>query len=267
MSRISIIIDSDITSAYDSYAIVGIHIKFKIDGYNTTLILSNSKFHYINNVQAILRISSVHNKCSRVVLWIKDCEFSYNDDSRILINTYISYDNVTLIFTNCLFYMNQLDNMLPLVSIQVYSDYTYINSVDWCLFPSYIGITNSSFIENMYPILDIRGNRNPKCVTRFSIIGPFITKENDGMTGDLISIHDAIVNVIGEATFTYNSNAMNLLVFHYCNVTFSKNISFIRNGIADPYSVDNIITLESDLAYIKVMENSNIRFIDNTCSN
>ena len=262
VSRISITIDNGINSAYmyDSYVIVGIHIDFQTDGYNTTLILSNSNFHYINNVRAVLIISLVYIERSRVALWIKNCEFSYNEDSRLLIDTYISYDKI---FTNCLFYMNQLDNMLPLISIQVQNDPMYVNSADWCLFPSYIGIKNSSFIENFYPILKIQGNRYSKCVTRFSIIGPFITKENAGMTGDLISIHNAFVNVIGEATFTYNSNALNILVFYSCNVTFSKRISFIRNGIADPYSVDSIITLESDSAYIKVMENSNIRFIDN----
>ena len=265
VSKITIIIDSDkITSIYDNYNIIGIHIQFQTDGYNTTLMLSNSNFHYINNVRAILRISSVYNKCSRITLWIKNCEFKYTDDSRLLVDTFISYDNVTLIFTNCLFYKNQLDNMIPMISIQVYNEYTYVvNSVDWCLFPSYISIKNSSFIENMYPILKIQGNRNSKCVTRFSIIGPFITKENDGMTGDIISIHDATVNITGDATFMYNSNAINILLFYSCNVTFDKNISFIRNGIAGPYSIDSIITLESDSAHIRVMENSNIRFIDN----
>ena len=264
VNRITIILDSDlITFTYDNYFIVGIYIYSKTYGYNNTLMLSNSNFHYINNVNAILTISSAYNKRSRVMLWIKNCEFSHNDDSRVLIDISISYNNVALIFTNCLFYMNKLDNLLPLVLIQVHNGYTYVNSVDWCLFPSYIGIKNSSFIENKSPILKIQGNRNSKCVTRFSIIGSFVTKENNGMTGDLISIHDAIVNVIGEATFTYNSNAINILLFYSCNVTFSKDISFIMNGITHPFSIDSVITLESDSAYIKVMEGSNITFIDN----
>ena len=261
VSKITIIVDIDINTR--ELRTLGIRIYFRINDYNITLMLSNSNFHHINNVLAILRISSVHNTHSRIALWIKNCEFKYTDDSKVMINTYISYDNVTLIFTNCLFYMNQLDNMLPMITIQVHNDYTYVHSVDRCLFPSYISIRNSSFIENLYPLVKIQGNRNSKCVTRFSIIGPFVMKENDGMTGNIISIHDAIVNVIGAATFTYSSNAISIITFYSCNVTFSKNISFIRNGIADPYSVDSIITLASDSAYIKVMENSNIRFIDN----
>ena len=53
VSKITIIIDSDkITSTYD-YNIIGIHIQFQTDGYNTTLMLSNSNFHYIKNFISI----------------------------------------------------------------------------------------------------------------------------------------------------------------------------------------------------------------------
>ena len=63
-------------------------------------------------------------------------------------------------------------------------------------------------------------------------------------------------------------NAYNIIIFYSCIVTFLKDIYFISNGAphrrlwyANGYdTVDHIITLKSDVAYIKVLENANILF-------
>ena len=259
VNKITIIVDME--KEFDYYDILGVRIHFQETNYNTTFILSNSKFQQIINAHSVLKVSTILNNCSNIMLLIRNCEFTYTENSRQLFYAVISYNSITLIFTNCLFYQNQIENVLTMIEIN--SDESYVHLIDQCLVQSHIKFINSSFAENMYPLVKIRGSRNSKCITQFSIIGPFAFKANDGMTGDLISIHHATVNIIGTATIAHNSNAVNIFFFHSCNVTFSKNISFISNGIISPYSIDSIITLQSGSAFIKVMENSNIKFLNN----
>ena len=96
------------------------------------------------------------------------------------------------------------------------------------------------------------------------MIGPFKVTKNDGKGRYIISIHNAVVNISGEAIFSYNLNAVNLISFYFCNVTFCKDVFFTMNGDSEILdSISQVITLHSDLPYIKVMENTNIRFINN----
>ena len=98
----------------------------------------------------------------------------------------------------------------------------------------------------MCPLVKIQGNRNSKkCVTRFSMIGPLVIKGNEGWTDDLISIYDAIVKIIGKATFLDNTLARSIILFYSCTVIFYKNVSFINNGISDLYTMDSVIMLHS----------------------
>ena len=83
---------------------------------------------------------------------------------------------------------------------------------------------------------------------------------NYGESQDIISIHYVNVNIIGKAIFYNNLDARNIILFHSCTVTFHKSISFVSNE----FNLGQIITLQSDLAYIKVMENTNIKFINNS---
>ena len=97
------------------------------------------------------------------------------------------------------------------------------------------------------------------------MIGPFLVTENGGLGKDIIAIHNVHVNISGEATFSYNLNADSMILFYYCYVTFYKDISFIMNGDTEIVNaITQIITLHSDLTYIKVIENTNIKFINNT---
>ena len=250
----------------------GIHIHMEATDYNTTLILSDSSFVNVS-VKCILKVRLVHTMSSTIILWIKHCKFLYNKYKRKLqeptVEITIPYTNVTLFFTNCFFYENANDES-PLISIQVkrhvhdkrsYSDYDY--SVDWCLFPSQVQIIRCSFLKNMGSLIKVQGNKRQNCIIHLSIIGPFKIMGNWARFRDnLIATHGVIVSIIGEATFIYNSYGINFIVFDSCTVIFCKNISFIKN--MDWYGSAHIITLQSDSAYIKIMENANIKFINNS---
>lgn len=244
--------------------IIGMHIYMKSTGCSAALILNDLLFYRIN-IQPIFKV-----KVSDVVfsLWIKNCEFLYNDykvndpsfqGSTVEID--IPYINVKVFFINCIFYRNV--NLFPLVSI--YNN-TFHHSAN-CLYSSYIQFRHSTFIGNMSPIVvNFSSNKKSKCLTHFSMIGPLIIK-NNRQTTDVISIYYATVNIIGEVTFSSNAGAKNIILFYYCNVMFHKNIYFIDNGGIFPNAVDNIITLQSDYPYITVMKNANIEFINNIYTN
>ena len=248
---------------------VGIHIHLQPNDCNTTVVLKDSKFNYKNyiNTQYLLKIVLFPTKSSRIMLSIEDCTFQYNNYAtahsnleRPMLKIVISCINVTLIFVQCNF--NQNNNNSPLISVSVHDDLVSLD--DRCSFPpSCIQIKQSNFIKNISPLVKIQGNSKSKCITRFSIIGPLKVMDNDGAGKDIISIYNVIADVIGEATFISNSNARNIMLFYSCIVTFHKDIAFLKNGFSYAGNVYNIITLQSDFAYIIVKENTNITFLAN----
>ena len=251
--------------------IIRMHIHMELTGYSTTLILSDLLFYH-TDVQPVFKIKVLDTVLSRVTLWIKNCMFLYNDyeaNNRALqgptVEIDIPYINAKVFFINCDFYENV--NLFPLVSIQLEYSNAFHHSAN-CLYLSHIQFRQSTFIGNISPIIvNFSGDKKSKCLTHFSMIGPLIVQKNIALKGDVISIYYATVNIIGEATFSSNSEAKNIILFYYCNVMFHKNVYFINNGATFLSTVDNVITVQSDYAYITVMENSNIEFINNTYTN
>ena len=265
VSRITIIGSNNTRKTSFQHDVISIHIEFT--DYDTTLILSDCNFHHIYGY-CILKVSLLlRTASSRIRMWIKNCKFQYNERLAVvpgaMIQIYISFINVTLFVTNCHFYKNK--NRAPVIVVQVISYDEYIQPAGLCSFPSYIQIKYSNFRANESPLVSIYGDKVLRCITHFSMIGPFTVKDNDGFGADLIRIRNAVVNISGKATFSYNLNANNIIFFYSCNITLYKNISFIMNGNSEiTGSISQIITLHSGLAYIKVMENTSIKFINNT---
>ena len=108
--------------------------------------------------------------------------------------------------------------------------------------------------------MDIHGIKLSECPIHLLFTGPFkiINNQNHYDEYDIISIHHANVSIIGETFFEGNLFSRNILFFDYCMVTFHESISFIRNE-----DCNQIITLYSEFAYIKVMENARIKFHHN----
>ena len=253
---------------------IGMRIDIEKTNYNTNLVLSKSRFNYLYT-QHMLKIGLLQGVSSRNTVLIKDCEFYNNGHlattSKSTIVVFIASVNVSLYFINCLFTKN--NNKPPLMSIKVL-DYhsSYVrqsNKFDdhdlplgWCTFPSYICIKQCNFMDNTGPLMNIKGTKISKCTVRISIIGPFKILRNNAKEEDLIEIHRAVVNITGEAIFSHNFYAKNILSFDSSTVTFHKNISFILN-----IHCDQILTLQSEFVYIKLLENANIEFVDNNYNN
>ena len=250
-----------------TYEIATVRIHLEPIDYNITLTLCDSNFIGIN-VQPVLLIGLFHGMSSRITFWIKDCKFENNQFTykirRPIVSVMISYFNVTLLFANCSFYDNL--NKSPLTRIKVikdsYDGYGFsirtLNN-DRCFFSNYIQIERCNFIRNNGPLVDIQGIKRLKCITRLSIIGPFEIRANKGIVMYIFfNFRHLIVNITGEAMFSRNSLARNIILFYYCTVTFHRNISFIENRL-----IEKIITLHSNLAYVKVMENTNFKFVNN----
>ena len=216
-------------------------------------MLTNSNFDKVN---VILKVEASDAKFSRIMLWIKNCTFQYNYCKDITSELYVpTIDisippiNVKVFFVSCLFYKNRHE--LSLISAVVYA-----LSLHWYFSSSYIQIKNCNFIESTGSLVYIYGKTG---ITRISIIGPFDITKNDGGGRNIISFYHVTVDIVDNATFSYNQHASNIILFYYCIVTFHKNISFIMNGP----SINQAITLESDAPYITVVDGTNISFIDN----
>ena len=260
-----------------TYDIATVRINLEPIDCNITLTLSDSNFIGIS-VQPVLLIGLFHGISSRIKFWMQNCKFQNNQFERVMykieksiISVKISYFNVTIFFVNCLFH--ESSDKLPLMRIIVmkdslvtnnqdsYDSYGYsfrILNNDRCYFSNYIQIERCNFTCNKGPLVDIQGIRRLKYTTRLSIIGPFEIRANKGMAIHILfSFHHLIVKITGEATFSCNSLARNIILFYYCAVTFYSKISFIENRL-----VEKIIALQSNLAYIKVMENTSIKFLN-----
>ena len=256
---------------FHDYVDIGMRLDLEKTNYSTKLTLSESKFAYLYT-QRVLQIGLLQGLSLRNTLLINNCKFQSNGElstvSRSTIRILISNINMSLYFTNCLFYKNwnvisisilNYDNSF--VKQQNSSD-DYIFPVNWCIFPSYICIRDSDFLDNGGPLIHIESKKISTCFVQFSIIGPFIIHRNNANSEDLIGIYQAVVNIIGEAEFSQSIHARNIIFFHSCTVTFHDKILFTLS-----LHCDQILTVQSEFAYINVLENANIEFVDNSYNN
>ena len=269
MSRINISANvNNCLAGGDAYH-MGIRIDLEETNYDTTIVLYDSTFHHIY-IRPIIQIGLLHGVFSRSTLWIKNCTFQFNnqlsnyetDEPAIKVLVFCS--NMTLTFISCLFYKNH--NLSPLLSIKEYFENASMNdelevATDnyCCRSSSNIHIRSCSFLNNTGKLMNLHGIKFSECPIPFLFTGPFkIVNNQPHSYEDIISIHHTNVSIIGEAFFEDNLYARSILFFDHCMVTFHENISFIRNE--DCYQ---IITLHSEFAYIKVMENARIKFHHN----
>ena len=205
-------------------------------------------------------------------MWIKNCTFQFNsqdESDEPIIKVLITCNNMTMIFISCLF--NENKNISPLLLIEetefnsayMNNKFEVVSDNYGCRFPSYIHFRNCCFVNNTGKLMNIHGIKLSECPIQLLLIGPFkvINTESPHFQyeyDDIISIHHVNVSIIDEASFENNSLVRNVLFFDNCLVTFHGSISFIRNE--DCYQ---IITLHSEFAYIKVMENTRILFHHN----
>ena len=85
----------------------------------------------------------------------------------------------------------------------------------------------------------MQGMKISGCIIHFSIIGIFDLLRNKGYLENIISIYYTTVNIIGEANFSFNSNARNIICFmnvlSYCTVGNFHRSNFRGLGSSDDF--------------------------------
>ena len=223
---------------------------------NLRVIINNSRFY--NLARTAINIRSQCSGNNTIV--IENCVFSKSiviKTKSLLIDVLISHNDKSVIFRNCKFSNNILYTYLLSTVIRPTKECSTIDLLNYCT-----GVlTNISFVGNQFHyntggLIMITGQ---SCKVNILVAGPtsFVsgsTRTYSHAKLDLIHIVSAAVSVVGPVTLSMNA-AYNIMLFQYCDLSFSKNITFKSNRCAQV--IDLLLT------YIKIMEYANILLIDN----
>ena len=220
---------------------------------NLRIIINNSQFYNL----AHTAISIISQCPGNNTIVIENCIFKSNafiKTGRFLIDVVISHSEKSIIFRNCKFLHNKLDTYLLSTtarSNKYCSDRYFIQQCAGLL-------TNISFVGNQFHnnaggLIMITG----LCKVNILIVGPTsfvstITRIYTHTELGLIHITNKVVSVIGPVIISFNT-ATNIVLFQYCDVSFSNNIIFKSNYC------HQVIHLQ--IIYIKIMEYANIRLL------
>ena len=123
------------------------------------------------------------------------------------------------------------------------------------------------FSENLSPVLIVTSPNDDQystCNLNVIIIGPSLIAGNKAFNmhhiPKLIYIIEARIKVIGPVIMTHNT-ASTMITCIDCDIMFSEHIEFTSNECTN-----SIISVDSENAYVKVMEYSNVSFINNFSS-
>ena len=212
----------------------GLHIEFY-----------NLLFYYVT--QSALDVTLKHT--SALILF-KNFTFMYcNSKINTLINVIhckIPTNNVTIRFENFAFYYNVAYFYLLLLNVDTYDDL--------CVHPSNVTIANSNFIGNNGKLILLSGVSICKSNIFFNDVN-FVKNE----ANFLIYIEFMNVEINGTLTASENIVKEHIIGFKTCEVTFTKEITFLSNIC---YTFVTIMTY--DIQYIKIMELANITLLNNT---
>ena len=187
-----------------------------------------------------------------------------------LIIVELSKYNKYILFKNCAFKNNHGFHSV------VYIGITKSTSIKCTLIPwaanqshifSAINLKQCQFNLNEGKLLrmeNINEDDTQELKIKLYIIGPvFITKnKNIAISDDLLSFEEVAVHITGPVLISYNSvGSHSLLSFRSSEVIFYDTITFKTNNCAQ------VISLITQSGYIKVMEHTNITFIQNKCRN
>ena len=215
--------------------------------YGIDIILCNSQFY--NTTQLALRMRMEYTDASVLV---KNCTFKYivhNMDIlyRIVYNE-IPLNNVTVRFENCTFSHN--------VALYLLIFHFGTDNSGLCVSPSNVTVENCDFINNSVNLM-LALNAASDCKTNV-ILNEAINFANN-IVSFVMSVYKVAVYINGAVTIFENNVTQNIIRSHYCEVTFAKTITFLSN------MCNTIINMIShDMQYIKVLEYTDLAFINNT---
>ena len=220
------------------------HIQL-LKGYSMHVELCNSRFY--NIPYKALYIRMVNTNASSLL--IRNCNFTdiKNNFRRLQQIVYGELiDTVTTItFENCKLHYNNAFIILK------------IEFSGLCIHPSNVKIENCDFVGNVgSPLYISHLVHHCQANVFLNKIIYFANNKVDFKGYCLMHFYDMTVNMNGTITVLKN-NVMrgDILLFAYCDITFTKTITFLSN-ICD----NAIFMISEDLLYIKVMNNANITF-------
>ena len=174
---------------------------------------------------------------------------SESQTSMIQITAKTLYMKIT--FVNCT--INQNDGWNFLIAISA----VHAETVSCAKATRFISLKRCRFISNKSPVLDVFGGMNTSCLVNVYITGPTNINENDAKNCvkeyDIFTLIKVRLVLKGPVTISHNK-AENIIYCIRGDTLFNKNNIFRSNQ--DRYIINT--------KYIKVMQYSNIIFVDNT---
>ena len=229
--------------------------------YGVTIELSNSKVHDMDHT--VLHVNTAH--AVRNTLWLKNCTFTHNEYNSvfdyIMITITIFNINTTIGFVNCSFTWNKYMDSLITVHINE-ANYNEIGCGDLCAYSlTNISFENCYFIKNVAQLLYFHGGNKPKYMANVHMKHVHIS---DTITTGSTIKHDTTyfirvaVYLDGMINISENTVTRSIIAVRSREITLTKTAIFMFN------KCNQVISIVSTPAYIKLAESANITFANNT---
>ena len=175
---------------------------------------------------------------------------------RSLIDIELSYVGKLLVFKNCTFKRNVLDQYLISIIVTIARTLTFPVNNPNSSYQTSISFEGCQFSNNRGGLIKIT---RFDCEANVSLIGPSHLSTTEAFSSnhkqcDLMYFSDMNVNIIGPVMISSN-HAWSVMEFYSCNVTFSNSITFKSN------KCDQVLQVLQ--SYIKVKEDTNITLTKN----
>ena len=239
----------------------GVFIYVSIHLNKTKIKITNSFFNRLHSTAMYI---SSNCKATRNLISLDNCTFNYiSSTNEPVVRLVLAAFGNFVTFNSCMFKYNFADGSLVSLRIGGMEDaLCRFNSVNQnFVTPSNVYFRENQFILNDGNILYLRSLGRIKLY----IIGPtniVHNNPNENLHKDLIIIQNAVVYIYGPLITSHNSaKKHSIWRFVSSEVVFYGMILFKSNVC------DQVISLDMQQPYIKVMEYTNITFYKNMCIN
>jgi len=231
----------------------GIYISLDQMNYDVNIMINNSLFYNMTD-----KVISITGKIISPIM-IENCIFISNQCAYIEPMIVVEIKKIYVTFLNCTFYQNNYWSYLILIKAlpQTHSEIVNCSTVPDVIFQG------CSFISNRSPIMAISGPiSNSSCMLNLVIRGPSLVNSNyvPIQRSPIIIAFTVVIQLVGPIIVSKNY-ASEIIFCQYCSLVFTNDISFISNQCI------NLIMLQSEMAYIKLLAYANIIFSSNVYSN
>ena len=263
MNKLNITVTGNGSKCYsfNEYYTAGVMIY--VSGYaeKARITVNNSVFYNLKRTAMYIR-----NNCgtSKIIISLDNCKFEFiTATNGVVVRVELSKHNYFLSFNSCIFKHNVADDSVISIRIQKAIDVACrLDFTDPDLVtPSNISFTENELILNDGKLLSVINLSKISCTLYMT--GPMKIAHNVADAHrqlDLIFIQNMIVSIGGPSILSYNTaKCCNILKFVSSLVIFTGTILFKFN------TCSQVIFLNIQQPYIKVLEYSNITFINNRC--